>query len=128
MENIEYDYFHGTYLSDLTLEILDSNRFNPHLMGGRGLFVTKSYDYAMEKGHHIYRVQGDGKALDLTNDKDITTFNLFRGRLHQDINTINHGLIYDQIAQEYNLDLIIMNQNVAVIKNLSSIKKLELIK
>jgi hypothetical protein len=128
MKEINYDYFHGTYTGKLSLETIDSKKFQPFTIGGKGLYVTSDYLYAKEKGHNVYSVQGRGVALDLNCEEDIGNFESFRSKFDLDLKDITKGVIYDRIATEYNLDIIILNQKVAVIKDLSSIEKFELSK
>jgi hypothetical protein len=125
MQHTTLTYYHGHY-GRIDWNALDPDRLMPARYGGRGMFFTSKIELAKEKGPVVYQVTLEGLVADLSvHGPDNDLFVNFTMAYPSDE---REGKRYDDFAQAYGVDIIKINSQVAVVKNLGAIKQAELVK
>jgi hypothetical protein len=123
--------YHSSVSNNLIIELLDVTKLSGFPYGGHGLYISSKKEYA--RGPRLHYVEANGLTLNLLNSEDVRYYLkrqdafLIRNRL---TGLQDEGLIkfYDEFATKDKIQIIIMNSETTVIKDLECITKLSLIK
>ena len=139
--------YHGSSSSNLKKDDLSMDYLKPVPIGGSGLFIYNRFLPDIPKRYPFpYRIRAKGRVLDLTAKIDQNKYHEEEKRYYKErplVSTYGRwGIIqipenimdevtnreiefHDKLAEKYNIDMIKLNWNTSIIKNLESVTSVE---